>query len=165
MHNKLSHLRALAPLQAAPCLLVLDASGNPVAQNPDYAQYVIWRMRALRVHDGTAVTAAAVAAARAQYSGRLTLEFLEDQAGPTDWARCGAGATLLAVLRPGIETCRIAVCSWHGPCCATAAHESNYRCAARGPALHPSPTQLAHLPRTHPHAGTIAVICSKPTQG
>ena len=64
--------------------------GNRVASEADYAAYLVFRLRALRVLDGAAVTAAQVAAARGKYSGRLTLDFLEDKAGPTDWSRCAA---------------------------------------------------------------------------
>lgn len=84
----------LAVVQGAPRLMVLDLAGNAVAAAPEYATYAVFRLRALRVLDGAAVTAAQQAAARGKYSGRLTLDWLEDKAGPTDWARCAPGSHL-----------------------------------------------------------------------
>ncbi|GBF89449.1 hypothetical protein Rsub_02021 [Raphidocelis subcapitata] len=69
-------------LAALPRLAVVDLAGNPLASEcEDYRLQLVYALRRSRVIDGEPVTPGELAAARGRYSGRLTLEFLEEQLG------------------------------------------------------------------------------------
>lgn len=67
-------------------LIILDLSGNPVCSSDDYRVLTLYHSRRLKVLDGRPVDAAEQAAAKAKYSGRLTLDFLEEQLGHTQYS-------------------------------------------------------------------------------
>jgi internalin A len=85
--NKLESLSDLQPLCALENLLILDLTNNLMCKAEDYQQYAIYRLRQLRALDGQSISAAAQATARNKFAGRLTIESLEENAGPTNWAR------------------------------------------------------------------------------
>lgn len=71
----------------------------------DYHLYAIYQLRLLRVLDGSGISSASKAAAKAKYAGRLTLEFLEDKAGLTSWSQCAAPCSCMpASLRYASKT-------------------------------------------------------------
>jgi hypothetical protein len=73
----LSFLQEAERLSVLPLLVILDLEGNPlVAAAEDYKHLLLYRLRHLKVLDGAPATAADLAAARAKYSGRLTMSFL-----------------------------------------------------------------------------------------
>lgn len=60
-----------------PHLVVLDLVGNPVVcATEGYRLLLLFKLRALKVLDGVAADAAELAAAQAEYAGRLTLSLL-----------------------------------------------------------------------------------------
>lgn len=64
-------------LAVLPRLVVLDLVGNPVVSDTDgYRLLLLFKLRALKVLDGVAADAAELAAAQAEYAGRLTLSLL-----------------------------------------------------------------------------------------
>ena len=67
------HLREL------PRLIILDLAGNPIVRNDSYRLYTIFNLRRLKVLDGLGVDVAEAQAAKEEYSGRLTLDFLTDK--------------------------------------------------------------------------------------
>lgn len=109
-HNSIASAQRVAALAAAPALLVLDVRGNSAVAGPGARDLLVFRLPRLRVLDGVAVTAACVAAARARYAGRLTLEWLEDTAGRAQWHRCvqAALSALLARLWRSPPSCAAA---------------------------------------------------------
>ena len=92
-NNRVASAQRVAALAGAAALLVLDVRGNAAAAGSGARDYFVFRLPRLRVLDGVAVTAACVAAARARYAGRLTLEWLEDAAGRMQWNRRGPRVT------------------------------------------------------------------------
>ena len=65
-------------LRALPSLIILDLAGNPLASSAteDYRLWLLYSLRRLKVLDGQPVEQQEQIAARARYSGRLTLSFL-----------------------------------------------------------------------------------------
>jgi len=82
-NNRLQEMREVQRLRELPKLIILDLSGNPcsTAAPEDYRLYVIFNVRKLKVLDGAPIEAAEQASAKSKYSGRLTLEFLEERLG------------------------------------------------------------------------------------
>ncbi|KAF5838089.1 hypothetical protein DUNSADRAFT_3398 [Dunaliella salina] len=82
-NNRLQEMREVQRLRELPKLIILDLSGNPcsTASPEDYRLYVIFSVRKLKVLDGAPIEAAEQASAKSKYSGRLTLEFLEERLG------------------------------------------------------------------------------------
>lgn len=99
-NNKVDALRELSALKELPKLIILDLQGNPMCDTPDYFLYTIYQLRTLRVLDGAGISPASKAAAKAKYAGRLTLEFLEDKAGLSNWARYGSASPTREQLLP-----------------------------------------------------------------
>lgn len=67
-------------------LIILDLSGNPLCSAEDYRILAVYHSRRLKVLDGRPVDTAEQVAARNKYSGRLTLDFLEEQLGHTQYS-------------------------------------------------------------------------------
>lgn len=64
-------------MSVLPHLVVLDLVGNPVVSATEgYRLLLLFKLRALKVLDGVAADAAELAAAQAEYAGRLTLSLL-----------------------------------------------------------------------------------------
>lgn len=64
-------------LSVLPSLIILDLVGNPLTSGTeDYRHRLLYKLRHLKVLDGVPAEPAELAAARAKYSGRLTLSFL-----------------------------------------------------------------------------------------
>jgi hypothetical protein len=65
-----------------PNLVVLDLVGNPlVVATEGYRLLLLFKLRCLKVLDGTAADAAELASAQAQHAGRLTLSMVVSMAG------------------------------------------------------------------------------------
>jgi hypothetical protein len=70
-------LQEVERVSVLPHLVVLDLVGNPVVSATDgYRLLLLFKLRALKVLDGVAADAAELAAAQAEYAGRLTLSLL-----------------------------------------------------------------------------------------
>jgi Leucine-rich repeat (LRR) protein len=87
-NNRVKAMRDIKGLQDAKNLLILDLRGNSLCNDSEYSGYMIYKLFQLLVLDGEVISAASVAAARAKYAGRLTLDFLEEKAGIVKWSRC-----------------------------------------------------------------------------
>lgn len=69
-------------LSMLPNLVVLDLVGNPlVVATEGYRPLLLFKLRCLKVLDGTAADAAELASAQAQHAGRLTLSMVVSMAG------------------------------------------------------------------------------------
>jgi hypothetical protein len=62
-------------------LLILDLSGNPIADRTNYRIYVIYKLHNLKVLDGTSIEILEVNQAKEYYNGRLSIDFLEENLG------------------------------------------------------------------------------------
>ncbi|CAK0831117.1 unnamed protein product, partial [Prorocentrum cordatum] len=82
-NNLIEEPRAVLLLKQVPTLIVLDLAGNELCSAPDYRCYTLFHLRKVKVLDGVPVTPAELAEAEDQFSGRVTMEFLEDRLGPT----------------------------------------------------------------------------------
>eukprot|EP00928_Gymnodinium_smaydae_P027750 TRINITY_DN21353_c3_g1_i1.p1 TRINITY_DN21353_c3_g1~~TRINITY_DN21353_c3_g1_i1.p1 ORF type:complete len:1571 (+),score=412.13 TRINITY_DN21353_c3_g1_i1:289-5001(+) len=82
-NNLIEELRSVLMLKQLPKLIVLDLSGNELCRAPDYRCYTIFHLRRLKVLDGKLVTPAEHQEADDKFSGKVTLELLEDKLGPT----------------------------------------------------------------------------------
>jgi hypothetical protein len=80
-NNRIATLKELQYLRDLPRLLILDLSGNPVCQQPDYRLFAIFTLKRLKVLDGLAIDGMELNQARDQYSGRLTDEILTEVIG------------------------------------------------------------------------------------
>lgn len=80
-NNRVRGPKELLKLKDLPKLIILDLCGNPVCAAPRYRLYTIYHLRRLKVLDGSSIDAAEQAAARERYSGRLTVDFLEERLG------------------------------------------------------------------------------------
>lgn len=47
--NKISQLKEMGHLRALPKLIILNAAGNPVANDPEYRLYLVYHLRRLKV--------------------------------------------------------------------------------------------------------------------
>jgi Leucine-rich repeat (LRR) protein len=81
-NNLVEEIRATLVLKALPKLLVLDLSGNELTKAAEYRSYCIFHLRRLKVLDGEHITAAESTEAKDRFSGRLTIELLEEKIGP-----------------------------------------------------------------------------------
>ncbi|CAE8736190.1 unnamed protein product [Polarella glacialis] len=82
-NNVVEELRSILLLKQLPKLIILDLSGNDLCSAPDYRLYTIFHLRKLKVLDGLPVTQAEQQEADHKFSGRVTMELLEDKLGPS----------------------------------------------------------------------------------
>ena len=80
-NNNIDDLREVLHLKDLPKLIILDVTGNPISEDPDYRLFCIFHLRRLKVLGGIAVDPAEVTSAKSEYSGKLTLEFVSDRIG------------------------------------------------------------------------------------
>lgn len=80
-NNHVAALKEAQMLKQLPKLIILDLSGNPMCQQRQYRLYCVYYLRKLKVLDGIGVDQGEQQAAREQYSGKLTAEFLADKIG------------------------------------------------------------------------------------
>jgi len=81
-NNLIEELRSVLMLKPLPKLVVLDLSGNSLCSAPDYRFYTLFHLRRLKVLDGAPVSQAEQQEADERFSGKLTMELLEDKLGP-----------------------------------------------------------------------------------
>eukprot|EP00927_Polykrikos_kofoidii_P060458 TRINITY_DN55439_c0_g1_i1.p1 TRINITY_DN55439_c0_g1~~TRINITY_DN55439_c0_g1_i1.p1 ORF type:complete len:1435 (-),score=232.12 TRINITY_DN55439_c0_g1_i1:221-4525(-) len=82
-NNLVEELRSVLLLKQLPKLIVLDLSGNELCQATDYRHYTIFHLRKLKVVDGIPITQAEHHEAEDKFSGKITMELLEDKLGPS----------------------------------------------------------------------------------
>eukprot|EP00756_Hemistasia_phaeocysticola_P032666 Hpha_TRINITY_DN16421_c2_g8::TRINITY_DN16421_c2_g8_i1::g.159007::m.159007 len=87
-NNRVDSVREISLLRAAPKLIILDLSGNPMCSAGDYRLFAVYSLRKLKVLDGAAVDPVETARAKDSFTGRLSQEVLEERAGadPSEWA-------------------------------------------------------------------------------
>eukprot|EP00931_Biecheleriopsis_adriatica_P065110 TRINITY_DN39743_c0_g1_i1.p1 TRINITY_DN39743_c0_g1~~TRINITY_DN39743_c0_g1_i1.p1 ORF type:complete len:1541 (+),score=395.74 TRINITY_DN39743_c0_g1_i1:64-4686(+) len=82
-NNVIEELRAVLLLKQLPKLIILDLSGNDLCSATDYRHYTIFHLRRLKVLDGAPVSQAEQQEADGKFSGKVTMELLEDKLGPS----------------------------------------------------------------------------------
>lgn len=82
-NNLIEELRSVLMLKQLPKLIVLDLSGNDLCLVPDYRCYVVFHLRRLKVLDGSTITQVERQEAEEKFSGKITLEMLENHLGPS----------------------------------------------------------------------------------
>mmetsp|Transcript_30380 Transcript_30380/g.98592 ORF Transcript_30380/g.98592 Transcript_30380/m.98592 type:complete len:874 (+) Transcript_30380:1837-4458(+) len=78
-NNDIEAIQEIDYLKHSPKLIIMDLSGNRLCASQDYRLYVLFRLRRLKVLDGTSVLADESNLAREKFSGKLTREFLFDR--------------------------------------------------------------------------------------
>lgn len=81
-NNLIEEVRSILLLKQLPRLLVLDLSGNELCVALDCRLYVMFHLRRLKVLDGRPITQEEHREAEDKFSGRITMELLEDKLGP-----------------------------------------------------------------------------------
>jgi hypothetical protein len=79
-NNNIAKISEIDNLRMLPKLIIVDLAGNPVCNDSCYRLYVLYCVRRLKVLDGASITAEESAAAKEKYSGRLTLEKVQQVA-------------------------------------------------------------------------------------
>lgn len=82
-NNLIEELRSVLLLKQLPKLIVLDLAGSELCQATDYRLYTIFHLRKIKVLDGIPITQAEHQAAEDKFSGKITIEHLEDRLGPS----------------------------------------------------------------------------------
>jgi len=82
-NNVIEELRSLLLLKQLPKLMVLDLAGNDLCKANDYRQYTMFHLRKLKVLDGIALSKGEQQQADEKFSGKVTMELLEDKLGPS----------------------------------------------------------------------------------
>eukprot|EP00941_MAST-03F_sp_MAST-3F-sp1_P003667 g3667.t1 len=80
-NNRLEKLNEVQHLKRLSKLIIVDLSGNALANDSQYRLYSIYHLRKLKVLDGIGVDAQELAQARETFSGKLTVEFLTEKLG------------------------------------------------------------------------------------
>ena len=80
-NNQIKHLQEIDYLRHLPKLIIMDSSGNFICNSVDYRPYTLFRMRRLKVLDGSSVQIEEVAHAREKFSGKLSQEVLSTRLG------------------------------------------------------------------------------------
>ena len=86
-----------------PKLIICDFSGNPMCTSHNYRLFSIYYLRRLKVLDGVAVDGEEQSSAKDVYSGRLTLELLEEKIG-----ECSVGDGAVSLGQPQY----LCFCAW-----------------------------------------------------
>jgi len=81
-NNFLEELRSVLMLKHLTRLTVLDLAGNSLCNAADYRLYTMFHLRRLKVLDGAPASPREQLEADTKFSGRLTMEMLEDKLGP-----------------------------------------------------------------------------------
>lgn len=81
--NLVEEMRSVLLLKQLPRLLVLDLAGNDLCNEAEYRLYTIFHLKRLKVLDGIPLVAAEQHEAEEKFSGRITMELLEDKLGPS----------------------------------------------------------------------------------
>eukprot|EP00929_Paragymnodinium_shiwhaense_P061797 TRINITY_DN30882_c0_g2_i1.p1 TRINITY_DN30882_c0_g2~~TRINITY_DN30882_c0_g2_i1.p1 ORF type:complete len:1502 (-),score=435.63 TRINITY_DN30882_c0_g2_i1:512-5017(-) len=82
-NNLIEELRSVLMLKQLPKLIVLDLSGNELCSATDYRAYTVFHLRRLKVLDGQPVTPADHQEAEEKFTGRVTMELIEEKLGPS----------------------------------------------------------------------------------
>jgi Leucine-rich repeat (LRR) protein len=86
-NNRIESLKEIQHLKALPKLTILDLSGNDIARLPDYRLYTVYYLRRVKVLDGVSVSPQDQSEAKHKYSGKLTLEFIAEKCGGSNFER------------------------------------------------------------------------------
>ncbi|KAA0149143.1 hypothetical protein FNF29_06231 [Cafeteria roenbergensis] len=78
-NNKVRAVKEVRKLRSLPKLIILDLCGNPLCGSSRYRLFSVYTLRRLKVLDGVSITSEESADARDRYSGKLTLDFLEEK--------------------------------------------------------------------------------------
>eukprot|EP00742_Colponemidia_sp_Colp-10_P007673 GILJ01008271.1.p1 GENE.GILJ01008271.1~~GILJ01008271.1.p1 ORF type:complete len:1377 (+),score=161.86 GILJ01008271.1:344-4132(+) len=79
-NNRISDIREIHHLKEVPKLIILDVSGNGLCQSEEYRLYIIFHLKAkLKVLDGISVDTNEQMTAKEKFSGKLTLEVVEQK--------------------------------------------------------------------------------------
>jgi len=81
--NLIEELRSILLLKQLPKLLVLDLCGNELSASADSRLYTMFHLRRLKVLDGIPIAPAEQQEAEEKFSGKITMELLEDKLGPS----------------------------------------------------------------------------------
>ena len=84
-NNRISQVKEVQQLKALPKLIILDLSGNPLCETPDYRAYTVFQLRKLKVLDGVGIEMGEQNLAKEKYAGKLTAEALLDRLGHSFW--------------------------------------------------------------------------------
>ncbi|CAJ1459085.1 unnamed protein product, partial [Effrenium voratum] len=82
-NNVIEDLRSVLLLKQLPKLMVLELSGNDLCKVADYRQYTMFHLRKMKVLDGQPISKAEQHQADEKFSGKVTMELLEDKLGPS----------------------------------------------------------------------------------
>jgi Leucine-rich repeat (LRR) protein len=82
-NNRVKSLKEVRHLRVLPKLIILDLCGNPLCGASKYRLFTVYQLRRLKVLDGLSIASEEHAAAKERYSGRLTVDFLEEKLGAT----------------------------------------------------------------------------------
>lgn len=80
-NNKIRAVKEVRRLRELPKLIILDLCGNPLCGASKYRLFTVYHLRRLKVLDGVSITADEHQEARERYSGRMTVDFLEEKLG------------------------------------------------------------------------------------
>jgi len=84
-NNRISQVKEVQQLKALPKLIILDLSGNPLCETPDYRAYTVFQLRRLKVLDGVGIEMGEQTLAKEKYAGKLTPEALLERLGHSFW--------------------------------------------------------------------------------
>ena len=76
-NNRVQSAKEVGTLKANKKLIILDLSGNPVVEDPDYRLYTVYNIQKLKVLDGKGVDSSEISKAKEMYTGRLLAEQVE----------------------------------------------------------------------------------------
>lgn len=86
-NNEIEHMQEIDHLKNLPKLIIMDLSGNLLCSLPDYRLYTLFRIRRLKVLDGSSVQIEEAAHARDKFSGKLTKDVIAGRLGHDSFSK------------------------------------------------------------------------------